>query len=123
MAGRIEYELFQLRSEKLSKQFRQRARNLIFTLRGNEELRRRVSSISSITHEIFRDSYKRSGPTKGRLGKIALIATYIITLFILQLFVVPLFQNYNTSFIIIHEDNSTSAVALYHTSTYILTYG
>ena len=43
VAGRVEYELFQLCSEKLTKQFRQRARSLIHNLRGNEELRRRVS--------------------------------------------------------------------------------
>ena len=42
-AGQIEYELFQLCSAKLSKEFRQRARSLIFNLRGNDELRNRVS--------------------------------------------------------------------------------
>ena len=54
VAGRIEYELFQLCSEKLSKQFRQRARSLIFNLRGNEELRRRVSEGSLLASHLVR---------------------------------------------------------------------
>lgn len=53
-ASRIENELFLLYSEKLSKQFRQRARSLIFNLRGNEELRRRVSEGSLLASHLVR---------------------------------------------------------------------
>lgn len=41
-AGMIESELFHFFLEKLSNEYRQRARSLIFNLRGNKELRMRV---------------------------------------------------------------------------------
>ena len=43
-AGQIESELFLLFSERLSNEYRQRARSLIFNLRGNSDLRTRVTS-------------------------------------------------------------------------------
>lgn len=41
-AGQIESELFLLFAEKLSTEYRQRARSLVFNLRGNSDLRTRV---------------------------------------------------------------------------------
>lgn len=54
IAGQIEYELFQLYSEKLSNEYRQRARSLIFNLRGNEELRMRVINRSLLASNLVR---------------------------------------------------------------------
>lgn len=54
IAGQIESELFQLYSEKLSNEYRQRARSLIFNLRGNEELRMRVINRSLLASNLVR---------------------------------------------------------------------
>lgn len=54
IAGQIESELFQLYSEKLSNEYRQRARSLIFNLRGNEELRTRVTNRSLLASHLVR---------------------------------------------------------------------
>lgn len=62
IAGQIESELFQLYSEKLSNEYRQRARSLIFNLRGNEELRTRVTNRSLLASHLVRMESTETAP-------------------------------------------------------------